>query len=62
MSWEVVYTIRDAGSMGQPASSETDANSKIAAATTSQAQYLDIDGVKVRREDIIVIQKKEMNG
>lgn len=61
MSWEVVYTIRNYGNMGQAATDETDANSKINTATTSQAQYLDIDGIKVRREDIIVIRKQELN-
>lgn len=61
MSWEVVYTIRGAGSMGQPVADENDANSKIQNAITSQAQYLDIDGIKVRREDVIAIQKQEKN-
>lgn len=61
MSWEVLYTIRNAGNIGQAATDSDDADAKIQAATTSQQAYLDIDGVKVRREDVIVVQKREKN-
>ena len=61
MSWEVVYKIQGGGTIGQSVANETAANTKIQDAINSQSPYLDIDGVKIRRESIVVIQKRNKN-